>query len=129
MKFWYLFGLVLFSLSIISCGGDKTDKTSSSSSAPKKEIAKSDASEQKASEQKTNRKGKLIYKQYCVACHGADGKLSVSGAKDLSKSTVDMAERINQITNGKGMMTPYKDVLTKTQIQDVAEYLDELIEG
>jgi len=40
-----------------------------------------------------------------------------------------MAERINQITNGKGMMTPYKDVLTKTQIQDVAEYLDELIEG
>jgi len=83
----------------------------------------------KMDQKKTNRKGKIIYKQYCVACHGADGKLAISGATDLSTSTIDMAERINQITNGKGMMTPYKDVLSETQIQDVAEYLDELIEG
>jgi len=60
MKFWYLIGLVLFSLLVIACGGDKTDKTSSSSSAPKKEVAKSDASNQKVAEKKGNRKGKLI---------------------------------------------------------------------
>jgi len=64
-----------------------------------------------------------------VACHGADGKLGVSDATDLSTSTVSMEERIDQITNGKGMMTPYKDVLSETQIKDVAAYLDELKEG
>ena len=43
-------------------------------------------------------KGKLIYKQYCIVCHGADGKLAVSGAKDLSISTVSKEERIIQVT-------------------------------
>ena len=74
----------------------------------------------------SNRKGKLIYKQYCVICHGADGKLAVSDAKDLSVSTIDLEERINQITNGKGLMTPYKDILSEDQIESVALYIEEL---
>lgn len=128
MKFGYLIVSIFLSAGLMSCGGDKISSTSSVKPAPKKEMAKASV-DSKMDQKKTNRKGKIIYKQYCVACHGADGKLAISGATDLSTSTIDMAERINQITNGKGMMTPYKDVLSETQIQDVAEYLDELIEG
>ncbi len=119
---------MVLSAGLLACGGDKTNSTSSANPSAKKEVAEANT-DKKMDQKKSNRKGKIIYKQYCVACHGADGKLGVSGATDLSASTVDMAERINQITNGKGMMTPYKDVLSETQIKDVAEYLDELIEG
>ena len=73
-----------------------------------------------------NKKGKLVYKQYCVICHGADGKLAVSGASDLSISALTLDERVSQIKNGKGLMTPYKDILSQSQIQSVAEYLEEL---
>ncbi len=74
----------------------------------------------------SNRKGKLVYKQYCVICHGGDGKLAISNATDLTTSTVELEERIDQITNGKGLMTPYKDILSEEQIRSVAEYLAEL---
>lgn len=128
MKIRYLLISMVLSAGLLACGGDKTNSTSSANPSAKKEVAEANT-DKKMDQKKSNRKGKIIYKQYCVACHGADGKLGVSGATDLSASTVDMAERINQITNGKGMMTPYKDVLSETQIKDVAEYLDELIEG
>ena len=128
MKSWNLFIFIILAVGLMSCGGDKTSSTSSVKPAPKEQQAKAGV-DKKKDQKKTNRKGKIIYKQYCVACHGADGKLGISDATDLSASTIDMAERINQITNGKGMMTPYKDVLSETQIKDVAEYLDELIKG
>lgn len=129
MKLCNIILIIIMAIGLTACGGDKSSSSSLDLPAPKKESTASASSSGNAVAKKTNRKGKLVYKQYCVACHGADGKLGVSGATDLSKSVVSMEERINQITNGKGMMTPYKDVLSETQIKDVAEYLDELIEG
>lgn len=114
----------LFIIGIIgltACGGDKKTTTTTSTSKQK-----TTASTSAGKSDSGNRKGKLVYKQYCVICHGADGKLAVSGATDLSTSTVTMEERINQITNGKGLMTPYKDILSQEQINSVAEYLEEL---
>lgn len=113
-------------VALLSCGG-KTEDTASATKAeePKKE-ATSGETHPALSSGASNRKGRLIYKQYCVICHGADGKLGISDAKDLSVSTIDMEERLNQITNGKGLMTPYKDILSGEQIQSVADYLDEL---
>lgn len=113
---------VLFITSLLllfSCGGDSPSTASNADAtnaapASKKPVAQG------------NTKGKLIFKQYCVVCHGMDGKLAVSGAKDLSVSVLPIEERINQITNGKGLMTPYKDILSTDQIQAVSEYLVEL---
>ncbi len=119
------FFVVIIAVGLIACGG-KSDAPSSKSSSSAKATAKASMGDDDKPAV-SNRKGKLIYKQYCQLCHGADGKLGLSGAKDLSISEIDMEERINQITNGKGMMTPYKDILSKEQIQSVAEYLDELI--
>ncbi len=115
-----------------ACSG-KSDSESSTSNSEKTPAKTETASTGKKTDDTkkaagTNRKGRLVYKQYCVICHGADGKLGVSDAKDLSVSTIDMEERINQITNGKGLMTPYKDILSEEQIQSVAEYLDELLQ-
>lgn len=66
--------------------------------------------------------GKKTYKQFCVACHGRDGKLGINGAKDFAQSDLDLEERIEVITNGRGMMTPFKSVLKPEQIKAAAEY-------
>jgi len=66
--------------------------------------------------------GPKIYKQYCVVCHGPDGKLGLNGAKDLTVSKYSEAERIVQVTEGKGAMTPFKNVLTPEEIKAVVAY-------
>jgi mono/diheme cytochrome c family protein len=66
--------------------------------------------------------GPKIFRQNCVVCHGADGKLQLNGAKDLSISVLPLEERINQVTNGKNLMTPFKGILSPEEIKAVAEY-------
>jgi mono/diheme cytochrome c family protein len=66
--------------------------------------------------------GKTIFQKNCTICHGVDGKLELNGAKDLSLSQLTLNERIAQITNGKGLMTSFKGVLTEKKIKAVAEY-------
>ena len=70
--------------------------------------------------------GKEIYSQYCVACHGADGKMGFSGAKDLSKSVLPLKDRILVITYGKGVMNAFKNLLNETEIEAVAIYVESL---
>jgi cytochrome c6 len=66
--------------------------------------------------------GAAIFKTRCELCHGADGKLGMNGSKDLTVSDFDLNERIAIITNGKGVMTPFKDILSLAEIKAVAEY-------
>lgn len=70
--------------------------------------------------------GKKVFATYCVACHGADGKMGFSGAKDLSVTQLSHKDRIKVITYGKGVMNPFKDVLSIEEIQKVAVYIDSL---
>ncbi|MDZ4709336.1 MAG: cytochrome c [Saprospiraceae bacterium] len=70
--------------------------------------------------------GKKIFDTYCFLCHGADGKLGLNGSKDLTISIITTEERINQITNGKGLMTPFKEILTEAEIKAVASYTESL---
>ena len=66
--------------------------------------------------------GQAIYKKYCVVCHGADGKLGLNGSKDISVSLLTEVQRIEQITNGKNTMTPFKGILSPEEIKAVAAY-------
>jgi cytochrome c6 len=66
--------------------------------------------------------GVAIYQRYCVNCHGANGKLGLSGAKDLTQSKLTLDSRIQIITNGKNLMTPFKSLLNEGEINAVAEY-------
>ncbi|HMG14435.1 MAG TPA: cytochrome c [Saprospiraceae bacterium] len=70
--------------------------------------------------------GNALFKKNCILCHGVNGKLQFNGAHDLSKSILDEAERIKQITNGKGLMSPFNGILTEREIKAVADYTKSL---
>lgn len=102
-KYIFLFFCVGF---IFACGSEeKSPSEKPTASAPKKAVD-----------------GKKVWKTYCVACHGLYGDMEVNGAKNLNLSTLPVAERINIITNGKNVMTPFKDVLSAEQIEAVAKF-------
>lgn len=73
---------------------------------------------------KTTPDGMAVFRQNCVTCHGADGALGLNGAKDLGNSVLTLEERINIITNGKKLMTPFKALLSPEEILAVAEYTE-----
>lgn len=66
--------------------------------------------------------GQSIYTETCFKCHGADGKLGVNGAKDLSITLLSAEEQRVIIINGKGAMSGYKD-LTAAQLDSVVQYI------
>jgi mono/diheme cytochrome c family protein len=81
------------------------------------------------SSNKNNREAMLgdkVYKLYCVSCHGADGAMGFSGAPNLQKSVLTLEERINMITHGKGVMNAFKGILSKEEIENVAQYIETL---
>lgn len=66
--------------------------------------------------------GEKVYKTYCVTCHGLYGDMGASGAFNLQTSVLPVEERINVITNGRKVMTPFKELLSEEKIRAVAEY-------
>ncbi len=70
--------------------------------------------------------GKAIYQQYCVACHGANGRMEINGAKDFTKSELELEERVHVITNGRNLMQAYKSLLSEKEIKAVAQYTMQL---
>ena len=106
----------LFALAIFACGSTETNNNKSAKPATAKKVAK-----------KVD--GKKVYKTYCVTCHGLYGDMGASGAKNLTESTLTLDERVEIITNGKGLMTPFKDLLNAEKIKAVAEYSMTLKKG
>lgn len=109
--------LLMIACLVYSCQGKKAepaaaDSTMSATPAPTAEASHAE--------------GKKIFDTYCILCHGADGKLGLNGSKDLTISILTMEERIAQVTNGKGTMTPFKDILTEAEIKAVAGYTETL---
>lgn len=67
--------------------------------------------------------GLATYKKYCVACHGADGKMGLNGAANLTESTIPKEEAVQVITHGRKLMAPYKSILKEAEIDQVADYI------
>lgn len=120
-KLTFLAALFILGLSFTSCQGKKADDSSdkAAASAPAAPAATDAVA---AAEVPVNAEGKKIFETYCMLCHGMDGKLGLNGSKDLSISTISLPERITQVTNGKGLMTPFKEILTEAEIKAVAGY-------
>lgn len=72
--------------------------------------------------------GKSLYEVKCTMCHGADGKLGMSGAKDLSVSILDNAAVKEIIIHGKGAMPASADV-TEEQANSISEYVTSQLKG
>ncbi|MFN0037650.1 MAG: c-type cytochrome [Saprospiraceae bacterium] len=86
------------------------------------EIARRENAAKQGANQKNAPDGMAVFRQNCVTCHGADGTLGLNGAKDLGLSTMTLEERVNIITHGKKLMTPFGALLGPEKIRAVAEY-------
>ncbi len=67
--------------------------------------------------------GEMLFDTHCTLCHGADGKLKMGDAKDLSISTLTREEMIAVVTHGRGTMMPYKQVLSAEEIEQVVDHV------
>lgn len=105
VAFWSL------ALLIMACGGE--EKPAGKKDSDEKPVAKV---EEPAID------GEKIFKTYCITCHGIDGKMGLNGAKDLGLAETTLEERVDQITNGKNLMTAFAGILTPEEIEAVAQY-------
>lgn len=70
--------------------------------------------------------GKKLFNIHCAACHKYNGTGGVSGAKDLTISTMSREEIEAVVKNGAGDMMPFKDVLKPVEIQGVVDHVQTL---
>src|SRR5688572_8906001 len=67
-------------------------------------------------------RGKQLYEQACVVCHGADGKGGHGVGAPLT-GVNDLAAAIRTVTSGRNNMPPFSASLTSEQIRDVSGYV------
>jgi len=71
--------------------------------------------------------GKALYDNNCKLCHGDDGKLGLSGAKDINATQMDVEAIKNVILKGQNMMQPVP--VDANQAAAIAEYVSSNIKG
>ncbi len=59
----------------------------------------------------------------CAQCHGSDGKLGLSGAKDLQQSLMKSGELKNIILKGKNAMPPFDSRITSVELDSLINYV------
>lgn len=69
--------------------------------------------------------GKQLYTAACVNCHGENGDLGKSGAKNLKTSTLTEQEKSMIVKKGKGVMPSYSS-LSDIQVQAIVKYVNTL---
>lgn len=79
------------------------------------------------------KKGKKVFTQMCVICHGAKGKGDGLAGVSLSPKPGNFTTEIIQgqtdgaifwkLTNGKAPMAAYKEILTETQRWELVNYI------
>lgn len=75
-----------------------------------------------------------IFQANCAECHGADGGANTAMGRSLKMRDLrspDVQKRTDAdltdiITNGMATMPPYKEKLTKDQIQQVVAYIRQI---
>ncbi len=67
--------------------------------------------------------GKTIYESKCTNCHGTDGKMGMSGAKDLTQYAMTPEQKLAIVKTGKNVMPSFSSQLTEEQIKAVADYV------
>jgi cytochrome c oxidase cbb3-type subunit 3 len=117
-------------LVLAACGGSEPAPAPEAAPAAPAKTAPAKAEPAAAAKAAAAPDGEAIYNQYCVACHGADGKgnngLGGSYAEVLPGKTD--AELIASIKNGKtsatgAAMPPWGGTLKDDQIKAVLEYV------
>lgn len=69
-------------------------------------------------------RGKELYENNCMACHGIDGALGAGGAFDLKESVLSDQEVAEIIENGRKGMPPHSHVYKNEQeLDSLVEYV------
>lgn len=103
----------------VSASEDQTDPMS------KKQLAKAKKMIKKAGNV-SDLDAKKLYKLHCTSCHGLKGNLKINGAKDLTKSVINLENAVAQVYYGKGLMTSFKPLLSEEEIVAVSKYTETL---
>ncbi|MES2798667.1 MAG: cytochrome c [Bacteroidota bacterium] len=71
--------------------------------------------------------GEVLYSNHCSSCHGADGKLGASGAKDLTESTMNLQQIEKLLKTGRKAMPVMKEILgTEENMNAVSNFVIDL---
>jgi mono/diheme cytochrome c family protein len=68
-------------------------------------------------------KGRQIYQQFCIACHGDRGTGGHGGGATLANASADIQALANTAWVGRNAMPPFRGMLTPEQLRDVAHYI------
>lgn len=74
--------------------------------------------------------GSQLYSENCKICHGDDGKAGISGASDLSRSTLNSDSVAHLILKGKKSMPPFSFLFEEdnTALERVVDHVQSLRE-
>jgi mono/diheme cytochrome c family protein len=102
----YLYIIFIFSF-IASCNSSDTSKNEAESKQP---LSKAEI--------------KHLFESNCSSCHGGDGTLGISGAKDLSISKLKPTEIKDRIQNGKNGMPSFEGLIQEgEQMDSIVSYV------
>lgn len=71
-------------------------------------------------------KGREVYQQHCLSCHGADGRPTQLGAPDFTRGQgllVSDLQLVQTLNTGKGLMPAYQGMLSEQQLADAITYI------
>ena len=105
-----LFFGILFSLT--SCSENSPEKVEVSKEEIKTPFTVADA--------------KDLFSSKCTVCHGSDGKLCASQAKDLSISKLSDEEILDRIKHGKNAMPPFEGLIPEDQRKMLVSFVKTL---
>ncbi len=91
--------------------------------APKIETNTKDSTQTEQYQKQMLEYGKQLYTAACVNCHGENGDLGKSGAKNLKTTMLNEQEKSMIIKKGKGVMPSYSS-LSDAQVQAIIQYID-----
>ncbi len=71
-------------------------------------------------------KGREVYQQHCLSCHGADGRGTQLGVPDFTRGQgllVGDLQLVETLRVGKNMMPAYQGMLSDQQLADAITYI------
>lgn len=128
--FWIKLAMVLVAIPVAIIGFKKSNKILAALSlllitgayGIAESYKKKKAIPKETSESIASNDGASLYTANCLMCHGADGKLGLSGAKDLSASQLDVNGIKEVILHGQNLMQPV--MVNEEQAGAIAEYVN-----
>lgn len=89
---------------------------------PSNPVASTTSTSEEGTGSKNQPSGALIYRERCITCHGANGRMGNNGAKVLPESPLNLAQRVEVVTYGRNIMPAFEGMMTPEEIEAVAAF-------